>query len=288
MIHQPGTAPTQLGALGPASSTNVSCSARVASIRHDRETGLVRARPSRSVRARALRSSSLTSYLSIPMLVSALTFSAIVGIAALCAGCAARSSLSTPTEPPAAVAQALPPSEAPSASRAAVPEPEADTSMEAQRPAASPSVGPPLKAGPSTSVAASSPHTTQAAKPVQSASGKTKIPPTPAGQSTARDSGVQPLNLSALTLRLRNTSALGVFTKLSLKNEVDDLLDALRAYHHHASTTPLSELRRRYDTLLRDVLAQVQSGDPPLATDIASSREAIWSILSDPQKFSTI
>jgi hypothetical protein len=99
---------------------------------------------------------------------------------------------------------------------------------------------------------------------------------------------VQPLNLSALTLRLRNTSALGVFTKLSLKNEVDDLLDDLRAYHRHESTTPLPELRRRYDSLLRDVLAQVQSGDPPLAADIASSREAIWSILSDPKKFSTI
>jgi hypothetical protein len=145
-----------------------------------------------------------------------------------------------------------------------------------------------VKAVTPTSGAVSSPRTTQAAKPVQSASGKTKIPPTPAGQSTARASGVQPLNLSALTLRLRNTSALGVFTKLSLKNEVDELLDELRAYHRHASTTPLSELRRRYDTLLRDVLTQVQSGDPPLAADIASSREAIWSILSDPQKFSTI
>jgi hypothetical protein len=80
--------------------------------------------------------------------------------------------------------------------------------------------------------------------------------------------------------------------KQGLEHVVEKLLFAsrwlLRAYHRHASTTPLSELRRRYDTLLRDVLTQVQSGDPPLAADIASSREAIWSILSDPQKFSTI
>jgi hypothetical protein len=102
------------------------------------------------------------------------------------------------------------------------------------------------------------------------------------------DAGVKPLDLAALTLRLRNTSALGVFTKLSLKNEVDDLLDEFRAYHHHESTTPLPELRRRYDSLLLEVLTRIQTNDPPLAADIASSREAIWAVLSDPNKFATI
>jgi hypothetical protein len=145
-----------------------------------------------------------------------------------------------------------------------------------------------VPAGDAKSATVSSPRTTTAAKPVQSGSGKPAIPPSPTGPANVMDLGVQPLNLQALTLRLRNTSALGVFTKLSLKNEVDDLLNDLRAYHRHESSTPLPELRRRYDTLLRDVLMQVQSGDPPLAADIASSREAIWSILSDPKKFSTI
>jgi hypothetical protein len=108
------------------------------------------------------------------------------------------------------------------------------------------------------------------------------------GTSAVTDTGDQPLNLAALTLRLRNTSALGVFTKLSLKNEVDDLLNEFRAYHRHASTTPLPELRRRYDSLLLDVLTRIQSNDPLLAADIASSREAIWAVLSDPKKFATI
>ncbi len=160
--------------------------------------------------------------------------------------------------------------------------------MVGKTPAAPPSVGPPMPAGAATAATVSSPRTTTTAKPVRSASGRTEIPPGPTGQAAVTDSGVKPLNLSALTLRLRNTTALGVFTKLSLKNEVDDLLDDLRAYHRHESATPLSDLRRRYDKLLRDVLAQVQSGDPTLAADIASSREAIWSILSDPEKFSTI
>jgi hypothetical protein len=36
------------------------------------------------------------------------------------------------------------------------------------------------------------------------------------------------------------------------------------------------------------VLSLLQDGDPSLAKAISSSREAIWDILSDPQKFSKI
>jgi hypothetical protein len=114
------------------------------------------------------------------------------------------------------------------------------------------------------------------------------LAPTSAGNPAVTNLQTPTLNLAALTQRLRDTAALGVFTKLSLKNEVDDLLDEFRAYHRHESTTPLPELRRRYDSLLRDVLSRIQSDDPPLAADIASSREAIWAVLSDPQKFATI
>jgi hypothetical protein len=138
------------------------------------------------------------------------------------------------------------------------------------------------------SAATPSSRTTENTQAGKSPSVNPVSPPNPTGHAAATDVGAQPLNLSALTSRLRNTSALGVFTKLSLKNEVDDLLDDLRAYHRHQSNTPLPELRRRYDKLLRDVLSQVQSRDPPLAADIASSREAIWSILIDPRKFSAI
>jgi hypothetical protein len=36
------------------------------------------------------------------------------------------------------------------------------------------------------------------------------------------------------------------------------------------------------------VLELLRNGDPPLASAIASSREAIWGILVDPEKFSKI
>jgi hypothetical protein len=96
------------------------------------------------------------------------------------------------------------------------------------------------------------------------------------------------LNLADLEQRLRETRAIGVFTKLSLKNQVDDLLNAFRTLYRGPDKHPPPELRQRYDMLLMKVLSLLQDGDPPLASEIASSREAIWGILADPEKFATI
>ena len=97
-----------------------------------------------------------------------------------------------------------------------------------------------------------------------------------------------PLDLTSLEQRLRDTRAIGVFTKLSLKNQVDDLLAFFRAYHAGRSALQLSELRQRYDLLLLKVLSLLQDGDPTLATAVSSSREAIWAILIDPKQFARL
>jgi len=78
-----------------------------------------------------------------------------------------------------------------------------------------------------------------------------------------------------------------VFTKLSLKNQVDDLLGQFRAFHARKQP-PLSELRQQYDLLLLKVLSLLQDGDPPLAAQISGSREALWGLLTDPQKFANL
>lgn len=96
------------------------------------------------------------------------------------------------------------------------------------------------------------------------------------------------MDLASLEQRLRDTHAIGVFTKLSLKNQVDDLLDSFRAYYGGRSNTTLAALRQRYDLLLMKVLTVVQDGDPPLATAIAASRNALWGILADREKFQKI
>jgi len=97
-----------------------------------------------------------------------------------------------------------------------------------------------------------------------------------------------PLDLTALETRLKETKAIGVFTKITLKNQVDDLLDQFRAHYQGRAKTSLVELRQPYDRLLLKVLSLLQDGDPELAREIVTSREAIWSILADPAKFATL
>jgi hypothetical protein len=121
-------------------------------------------------------------------------------------------------------------------------------------------------------------------------------PPAPTAQATKKDSAspdvakqkAPPLDLASLETRLKETKAIGVLTKIALKNQVDDLLGEFRAFYQGKVKTTLTELRRSYDLLVLKVLALLQEGDPPLASAIVASREAIWGILSDPAKFAAI
>ena len=111
------------------------------------------------------------------------------------------------------------------------------------------------------------------------------MPPQVAQAPTAPKPAAAPLDLKLLGIRLRETRAIGVLTKLSLKNQVDDLLDKFRVYHRRQGTATLTELRRNYDMLVFKVLSLLQDSDPTLARDIVKSRAAIWDILADPYKF---
>ena len=109
-----------------------------------------------------------------------------------------------------------------------------------------------------------------------------------AGAPAERPSAPPPLDIAALEKRLKDTHAIGVFTKLSLKNQVDDLLAQFNQHYRSNGTPPLSGLRQKYDLLMLKVLSLLQDGDPALAQTIASSREAIWGILNDPAKLKAI
>jgi len=132
------------------------------------------------------------------------------------------------------------------------------------------------------------------AAPPAKAPAKTAAPAAPAAKKEttvagdAKQPAAAPLDLASLETRLKNTQAIGVLTKLSLKNQVDDLLNQFRAFYQGKLKTTLAELRRPYDLLILKVLSLLQDKDPPLATDLSASREAIWGILSDPVKFAKI
>lgn len=108
------------------------------------------------------------------------------------------------------------------------------------------------------------------------------VPPQPATPAAAT------LDLRSLEQRLRDTTAIGVFTKLSLKNQVDDLLREFREFHKSHDQTMLATLRQSFDLLLLKVLSLLQDSDPGLARDISSSRDELWSILTDPEKFKNV
>lgn len=110
-------------------------------------------------------------------------------------------------------------------------------------------------------------------------------PPAPAKPATPQ---AAPLDLKSLEQRLRDTPAIGAFTKLALKNQVDDLLDQFRARYQGQPKPALADLRQPYERLLLKVLALLQDADPALARDIVASREAIWNILTDRNKFDSL
>jgi hypothetical protein len=134
------------------------------------------------------------------------------------------------------------------------------------------------------------------AAPTESPATTKSPPPSSANKSASAAAKPQPaaapaaptLDLASLEQRLRDTRAIGVFTKLSLKNQVDDLLADFRAFYKAAHVPPSAELRQRYDLLLLKVLSLLQDRDPPLAAAISSSKEAIWNILADPDKLAKI
>jgi hypothetical protein len=221
----------------------------------------------------------------------------IAGFAAvLClAGCIHQQPAVSPPAPVGAAPAAQPPPVGPPASEPAtsLPPTAPEPGTGPVTPSSAPTAQPKAKVGASTATqprpasakpsAANTPPKVAGTEPATgtrppaiAATGRQTIPVSPA------------LDLTSLEQRLRDTHAIGLFTKLSLKNQVDDLLQQFRAFHAGQSKPMLTELRQKYELLLLKVVSLLQDGDPPLAAAVSSSREAIWGILTDPERFSKI
>ena len=148
----------------------------------------------------------------------------------------------------------------------------------ATKAAAEPKAAPP-KAAPAREPSKSPPaKTTPAPSPAKPAPAPAKAPAVAAA----------PLDLRTLEQRLKDTAAIGVLTKLSLKNQVDDLVARFKTYHAGARPPTLTELKPSFDLLLMKVLSLLQDKDSALARDINASRDAIWGVLTDKQKLAEI
>lgn len=200
-----------------------------------------------------------------------------------------------PGSPPMA-AGPVPEASAPPAEPVPPPTEQSTTSQPAAPPAVTTKAPPPSSTGSPTAKApaaiaatAKTPRSDSSAKlPPAGEHRAAPVNPAVVGNVPVRPPAAPSLDLAALEQRLRDTHAIGVFTKLSLKNQVDDLLAAVRTFHGGRLDPPLAVLRQRYDLLLLKVLTLLQDGDPSLATAISASRETIWGILADREKFQKI
>jgi len=166
-----------------------------------------------------------------------------------------------------------------------------ETSPPVSAPAPAPAAKPPAS---TTKGKSAPPVTTPAPKaqapkaaPSKAAPPKPAAPAAPAAAARAATAGA-PLDLDALKMQLKETKAIGVFTKLALKNQVDDLLDKFRAHHNGKATPTVTELRQSYDLLMMKVLSLLQDHDQKLASEIVSSRERIWGLLVNPTTFAAL
>ncbi len=147
------------------------------------------------------------------------------------------------------------------------------------------------------------PTTAPAVHPTTPARPAPPAPPAPPAASAAIPPPIEPvvaspvanghpttpmLDLTTLKQQLRETKAIGVLTKIALKNQVDDLLDQFREYYLGTSKLTMAGLRQSYELLMMKVLSLLQDEDQQLASAISASREAIWAMLSDSKKFAAL
>lgn len=96
---------------------------------------------------------------------------------------------------------------------------------------------------------------------------------------------VEKVNLDGLRSNLRETDAIGFATKLSLKHELDSLLDSFADYHKGRGDETLLTLRDRFAALLVSTLSLLRDDDPQLFRKLWDAQGHLWLIVSDPVRF---
>jgi len=203
-------------------------------------------------------------------------YSAVIMLTVLSTGCMHETKPQTQPPPVAATPETAKAPQTAKATPATTTKPPASTSKAKPAPATTAKTAPPsaTKAQPATPQK----QVASAAPPIQATA------PAPPKQAATAPT----LDLDGLEARLKQTKAIGLMTKLSLRNKVDDLLAQFRQHHAGKPMPTVAELRRSYDLLMMKVLSLLQDRDQQLASDILSSREGIWGLLADPKSFAAL
>ena len=111
--------------------------------------------------------------------------------------------------------------------------------------------------------------------------------PSPEAAPPAAPPAGPAISLEDLGARIKETPAIGTFSKLSLKNDLDDLVEGLRSYHARKEGD-LDDLHQRYEALVMKLMTLLEDDEPDLALALGRSRERIWKRLVDPVEFAKL
>ena len=99
------------------------------------------------------------------------------------------------------------------------------------------------------------------------------------GKDGAKSDQEATINMEVLTKRLKDTKAIGLFTKLAIRNDVTDLVDNVKRYRKKSLlATKIKEIRESFEGLLMKIVALLEE-DPELSRDLYVGRESIWKSL---------
>jgi len=87
------------------------------------------------------------------------------------------------------------------------------------------------------------------------------------------------VDFKVLKERLKDTDAIGFFTKLAIRNNIVDLMDKIKRYRKKSLLkVKIKEIRSSFDGLLLKIIALLDE-DPKLSRDLYVGRESIWESL---------
>lgn len=93
------------------------------------------------------------------------------------------------------------------------------------------------------------------------------------------------VDLEILADMLARTTAVSLFTKLSLKKDINKVLARMEDYHAGRGKFSLEQLEEQYNLLLMKIAAHLQDKDLKTHKHLCNAWLVIWEDLKDPARF---
>jgi hypothetical protein len=94
--------------------------------------------------------------------------------------------------------------------------------------------------------------------------------------------------LERLIDRVVKTKSIGIFSKLAMKGDAENLWRDLGKYHSGAAGMNIDELDERYHLIVHKLELSIRKRDKDLAQAIADFREPLWQRLENPDSFTIL